>query len=470
MRADERQAAVAYTYAWWLTGDDDAAAIALREALQAPDPPDDGDESRLAALVGGVRAHLGDLRPMCPASELALLHDGLGVGLDDAAPLARVSPDDIAVELAHGRLEALLETVREDFDHPQRLGGLAVATPADIAHARQCPSCARLRTLLERGRSELRDVVSVSAPAGLLARLIAEAPVTETPVVEVDPPPAVVEDEPPAVVEDEPPAVVEDEPAAPVVEDEPPAAVVEDEPPVVVVDEPLLVDDETVDLDDDTAVDLDDAVFNEPWDDRDDGGDLLVVPPSTEAPPEPDTETLQPVTPARRRAQMALAVAGTVTACALVYVIVASGGVEELPLPGDDPGVTTNETAAPEPTQPPVGPQASARKSFAVTEVGLLLSGDEVMAPLGTVVEPGEPLRIAVGYENATKGIELKALWRVGDETFQRLDAIVSARRSRHVWGIPVPSDGWPGGDHRIVITADDTVEAALEFTVASEQ
>src|SRR5688500_11582651 len=110
MRADERQAAVAYAYAWWMTGDDEFAATALRQALASPDPAEQGEHAQLVALMRGVRAALGDVRAMPPASELALLHDGFGVPLAPAAELALVPADEAGMHLASGRLEALLET------------------------------------------------------------------------------------------------------------------------------------------------------------------------------------------------------------------------------------------------------------------------------------------------------------------------------------------------------------------------
>jgi hypothetical protein len=67
MRADERQAGAAYTYAWWLTGDDDAAVGAIRAAFGRLAEAGEGDGPPLTVLMRGVRAHVGDLRPMCPA-------------------------------------------------------------------------------------------------------------------------------------------------------------------------------------------------------------------------------------------------------------------------------------------------------------------------------------------------------------------------------------------------------------------
>lgn len=161
-----RDAAVAYTYAWWLTGDAEPAAAAVRAALAHREHDDD-----LARLLRRVRQAAIPSRTMCPASELALLHDRQGLPLDVAATLSDVPEADARTELAHGRLEALLETVDADFTHPERLGGLAVGNPADVAHARQCDSCARVKALLASGRDALCGLPAVPPPTGLLADL-----------------------------------------------------------------------------------------------------------------------------------------------------------------------------------------------------------------------------------------------------------------------------------------------------------
>lgn len=160
--------ALAYTYAWWLTGDEDAAAQAVRTAMARWVEGDSEDPPARVALLEAVRTVAIDRRTMCPASELALLHDASGVPLPDAARLADIDEADARVELAHGRLEALLETVRDPFTHPERLGGLAVGNPPDIAHARQCPNCATVADLLSRGREELRELPAIEPPPLLM--------------------------------------------------------------------------------------------------------------------------------------------------------------------------------------------------------------------------------------------------------------------------------------------------------------
>jgi hypothetical protein len=165
MVAGQDTVRVAFTYAWWLTGDDDAATAAVRRACTTTDEP--GGDDPVAALLGRIRSNAVSRRTMCPASEVALLHDAHGLPLDAAATVAAVDPADVRTELAHGRLEALRETVRADFPHPERLGGLAVGNPADVAHARQCPGCAQARTLLQRGRAELERLPPLPLPPAL---------------------------------------------------------------------------------------------------------------------------------------------------------------------------------------------------------------------------------------------------------------------------------------------------------------
>ena len=469
MRADERQAAVAYTYAWWLTGDDDAAAAAVRAALRADDPASDGAEV-VVALAGGVRRHLGEQRAMCPSSEMTLLHDGLGIDLPAAAALAGVSREDTPVGLAHGRLEALLETVHETFEHPERLGGLAVGDPPDMAHARQCPSCARARTLIERGRTELREVVSVSAPAGLLRDLVAEAP-----AVAAAPEAAPVEDAAPQAPQVEA-APVEAAPveAAPV-EAAPEAGPAEDE----VAAEEVVADAAPgpADASGDTDV-LDEIVPVEVVD--------LGAPVDVDAPAvaveidEPDSELLAPPRPAQRRVAAspaqkrtagALAAAGILTVSLLVAVFVSADNQPETDVPTAQSGPPTTR---PEPTtqpsprseQPQQGPPGRAPRAFRVRSTGLLLAGEEEPTGTGAQIAPDELIRVAVDYEGATEGVELQAVWRVDEEVFDRLRAVVSSRASRHVWGVTPPPEGWPTGAHRIVLTAEDGVAGAIDFRV----
>lgn len=476
MRADERQTAAAYTYAWWLTGEDDVAVAAIRAAFDRLGSADERGERPLTVLMQGVREHLGDVRPMCPASELALLHDGLDVELGPAAELAAIPASDVTSQLAHGRLEGLLETVREDFDHPERLGGLAVGNPPDIAHARQCPSCARARTLVERGRNELREVVAVSAPAGLLAGLIAGAPQPEAP---------------PAPVTEEPAAPVTEEPAAPVTDD--PAAVAAPEtgaaadvaPPDV--EAPAEADTEapTAEAPDTEApaagaeTDVADVEVEEPAeaDELPPTGEEFMQRPALLR-PEPAKRQV-PTTPARKRTAGVLAGVGLLVLFALVTALFAMGSQRRTPAPqaeqpamGDQDDQSTPQTDPGDDaeTEPPsFGPDGGNNGGFSVAGAGLLRSGGDEFAAPGAEVDPNEPLRLAVDYRNAVEGVPVSAVWRVDGEPFLRLRAVLAGTSSRHVWGLPVPPEGWPPGAHRVLITTEDGLAAAIHFRVSSD-
>lgn len=183
--------AAAWSYAWWLTGDEEAATAAVRAAASRTDMAGVGKGDWLTALLREIRAAVGPVPTMCPASELALLHDIHGLPLDQAAQLVAVDLANARTELAHGRLEALTETVIEPCVHPERLGGLAVGNPTDIAHARQCPSCGRARELLDRGRVELRELAGVAAlwdSGGAVIDEVAQSPAPEPPLADAAPP------------------------------------------------------------------------------------------------------------------------------------------------------------------------------------------------------------------------------------------------------------------------------------------
>jgi hypothetical protein len=184
----------------------------------------------------------------------------------------------------------------------------------------------------------------------------------------------------------------------------------------------------------------------------------VIVPP--EAPPE-----LIPTTPARKRTAGVLAGAGLLTACVLVVWFVASGGDDTLPgdLGQPDEQITPTPEVSP---SPQAGPRPEDRKEFEVLSAGLLLSGEEDISRRGIEIRREDAIRVAVDYANATDGIRLDALWRVNGKPYQRLTTVVSSKASRHVWGLPLPADGWPIGSHRIVLTANDSVAGSIDFAV----
>lgn len=431
MRADERQAARAYAYAWWMTGDEDAAGTALGAGLATPEPdePDERDDSaRLVVLMQGVRAHLGDLRTMPPSSELALLHDGFDLPLAAAAELAGVAADEADFALAHGRLVALLETVREDFEHADRLGGLAVGNPEDVAHASQCRSCGRALVLIERGRTELREVSPVSAPPGMIAGMVADAAPAE-PAAPGEPGDVISVEDLEDMLRQEAPSETPAE--APVDEAPPVAAAPVEAPPV------------------------------EPRPTR--------PRPAPERPYRRPRERV-PMSSARKTVAALLAGAGVLVTGVLLMVVLSSNPSSDPPVandPADEPAPQPSASADPSPSpgRSPFDPPARGG-GFEVTATGLLLPGGDELAPAGASLSPDDPIRIAVDYVNGSKGEELNAVWRVDDNVYERLRTVVSGRASRHVWGLPVPSDGWPTGRHRISVTTSEGLAGTIDFTI----
>ena len=168
MIIQDHEAELAYTYAWWLTGDDARARAAVLAAVARPEVPGADDALRVEILLRRVRAAAIEQPTMCPASELALLHDGMGLALDSAAGLAMIDSREARTELAHGRLEALGAQDQVNVVEPERLGGLAVGNPADVAAARQNPALGELRRLILQGRDELVNVSRIEVPEEVL--------------------------------------------------------------------------------------------------------------------------------------------------------------------------------------------------------------------------------------------------------------------------------------------------------------
>lgn len=152
---DRSARAAAIGYGWWLTGDAAAAAAAADRALASRAVRAAGPDGQLAALLAHVRAEAPAGRDLDPASEVALLHDRLGVPLDVAVSLSGAAPADAGELLARGRLAALPDLPRTPGAHPERLAGLAVGEPTDVAHARRCADCRAARRLLRRGHDEI---------------------------------------------------------------------------------------------------------------------------------------------------------------------------------------------------------------------------------------------------------------------------------------------------------------------------
>ena len=418
MELDPAAVGAAFTYAWWLTGDAVRSEVAVRRAVADVTVAEAEEGDRLAALLGAVRVQAIADRTMCAASELALLHDLHGLSLDRAAALVEIDERDARTELAHGRLEALLETVTDPFSHPERLGGLAVGNPSDVAHARQCVSCAKARALLALGRDELCGLQPVQPPAHLLgpAAAAADGLVSDRPTVPRGGRPGAPPDE-----------------AAPLDRTAP-------------SDEAVLPDLPTDDL----------TPLGEP------------------------TTPAAPTTPAEMRKQVA-AGAALVGLVALLAVVV-------LFLGGQDPQDATSEPTSaatvlpplltPEPTAPspagtppvdatPTTPRQDAA-GFTVVEVALADVADGGPAGQPVVIGPEDPVRLAVTYRGAAAGVVLVADWTVDGLPFRQLSVALASREGTHTFAQPVPSDGWPAGQHLVTLSSEGQPLADLAFTVAA--
>lgn len=396
---------VAFTYAWWLTGDAGAAEAAVRRAWEQV--RDLAPEGRAVALLEAVRTRAIDRPTMCPASELAVLHDAHGLDLPEAARLCRVDLADARVELAHGRLEALLETVREPFAHPERLGGLAVGNPPDVAHARQCDNCATVERLLRQGRDTLREIPPPPTPAELRQLLEPETePKPPPPVERVQSGPDEAQNAPATASQE-----AEAEPAeeAPAEEDTP---------------RRLLFDD--------TLDPLEEA----------------------ELPPE---------LPERRRNWLLPAVVALAIVLLAVTLATALRPGAGLPEPSATSSAVTATGA------PPVGQSSSAPAApagFSIDAVGLIRRGEFAPAGPGLVLTPTDRVRLAVRYAGATDGVMLEGHWSVDGSPFRELRVALSSRQSMHVFTSPVPEDGWPAGLHHVVLTVGGAVVAGIDFRV----
>jgi hypothetical protein len=183
-----------------------------------------------------------------------------------------------------------------------------------------------------------------------------------------------------------------------------------------------------------------------------------------------------PTTPGRRRTAGVLAGLGLLVLFALVTALFAMGDQRRAPQPqAEQPAVGEEPTTGPDegdPTEteaPGFGPVGENGGGFTVTDAGLLRSGEEELAPQDVEVAADEPLRIAVDYRNAVEGVTVNAVWRVEGEPFLRMRAVLAGSTSRHVWGLPVPPDGWPAGTHRVLITTEEGLAAAVDFRVSDD-
>lgn len=502
MIVEDGEAALAYTYAWWLTGDEQSARTAVLTAMDRPEVPGADAHLRTEILLRRVRAAAIQQTTMCPASELALLHDGMGLALDSAAGLAAIDSREARTELAHGRLEALGPGVEVEVVEPERLGGLAVGNPADVAAARQNPKLGRLRELILQGRDELVSVAKVEVPESFMAvvaqRRAAEqesraadgglvstgtvegvaevyGPVDEGPTddgmaaghvgegtVEVDVSALL---EPPTPGADAPEDGDEpDRVEVPAAEADPVPAVEEDVPP----DQDLHQDAEEVDL----SHQVGDA------------------PPPLGRPGEGVTSWFW-------------VVVGVVLIIGVVLVLSQLGGGDEgdieevptleVPVATDDPPTAAPTADGPDPSEadeptPGEDPAATASPSPAASS-GEDLTGedpageDPALAVQGTGVavgigadpvdgaptaDPFDPVSFEVTYSGAAEGDRLEAVWTVDGQPYGTEELVLLADATVSRFSRQTPLEGWPVGTHLLELTVpgSDEVLGTLSFVV----
>ena len=501
MIIQDHEAELAYTYAWWLTGDEARARAAVLAAVARPEVPGADDALRVENLLRRVRAAAIEQPTMCPASELALLHDGMGLALDSAAGLAMIDSREARTELAHGRLEALGAQDQVNVVEPERLGGLAVGNPADVAAARQNPALGELRRLILQGRDELVSVSRVVVPDEVLdvvrrAREDAGADGMRPPV-DLSPAPDPIETEA------------------------------------------------------DTSADTDEVPHR---DERSDEGDpfesIPVVLADVESPPAVDTEPSTPmdhedaeeVDLSSQVGDVEMPLGAPRTSSSLVWVIVGIAFIAavgfllfsrgEDALPGGDgdeptlevPSVEDGTTPESDPSEPDVGtpeptgtdadapestpspadsdvpaptteassteasptedssseapatePDAPATDGVALVETGVAvgLGADpdpEVAAPQAT---PFDPISFVVTYTGAAEGDALIANWTVDGVPFgtEQVDLVAGDHTSRFSRQVPLEG-GWPVGEHVLQFTraGQADVLGEVRFVVVDDQ
>jgi len=423
-------AEVAFTYAWWLTGDTESAEAAVQRAVAELNLEGSQEPGR-AQLLAAVRTNAIEQPTMCPASELAVLHDSQGLDLIEAAHLLALDPNDATTQLANGRLEALPETVREPFAHPERLGGLAVSNPSDVAHARRCDSCATAARLLDQGRDALREIPAPATPSALQALWSAAAVEGEAP----DAAEAPVAEEVPAAEE------APDDESEDLTPPEPESVPEEAEEPTQSWDKPESPDEFV-------AAAVDNQADETPR-------VLQFVDGALDPLDIPDDESIEP----RRRNWLL----PTIVILAIVLLVVTVGSA--LRPGGNSPNGSPSDGQIEDGSQqgssdrpPPEG--------FTVDQVGMLRRGEFVPAGPGIILTPTDRVRIAVRYAGATNGVLLEAHWSVDGTLLREMRVTLSSLESMHVFTAPVPERGWPPGLHQVVLTVGRTVLASVDFRV----
>jgi hypothetical protein len=470
---------LAYTYAWWLTGSEQAARAAVLAAVDGlggagASTVGGGQERRLELLLQLVRAAAIAEPTMCPASEIALLHDGIGLGLDAAAGLTAIDARDARTELAHGRLEALPAGV-VDIPEPERLGGLAVGNPADIAAARQNPALAALRERIMEGRDELVGVSQVEVPEDLLAQLTGTAPRD------------LVDDGDDWFAEADLPRSART----------PVAGWIDDDG-----DDPPARDDGAADAGaaataggDGTAPAGPDAVGPDAadGDGRGAGTDARQLVEDDEVQSEIDLTTQIHVDSrptgaiaVARRTDVIWLVLGLAVLLGVVALLLTSGddvvpGAPDAPPPtlvdpsadapsdpsGDAPGAPDQDLpdAGPPAADPLVVDPDQIGPAFAVTDAGVAVGIGADPGPEDPEVSPLEPISFTVEYVGAEELSSLLVDWTVDDAPFATEAVDLTPLFPQAKFSRQVPDDGWPVGQHVLVMTYEPTGEVVAEVT-----
>ncbi len=454
MNVESAEAALAYTYAWWLTGSEQAARAAVLAAVDRPDVPGADPELRLEILLRRVRAAAVTAPTMCPASELALLHDAIGLGLDSAAGLALIDAREARTELAHGRLEALGPDAEFQITEPQRLGGLAVGNPADVAAARQNTELAQLRAAILQGRDELVDLSRIDIPIDLLDAIAQRHGVPQVEVMDM--PDGWFDDVDDVDDENEPDPQDEDESGG--AETEPTAA--QEHHSGRVTTTPGSDQRAMADLGQSEEIDLSARVG--------------------EAEPRIGTS--------RTLRRVAWTVLIFVVVGGSIALLTQGGGDSEGDpqvltdpsdladgedaIPAEDvvdeqsdaPASDPAPTPTAEPTEEPPTPEPTVQ-AFVVQRAGVSvgIGGDPDFD--NPVAGPFDPVSITVEYVGAEDGDALIADWTVDGQPFDTERADLSPLLQTARFTKQVPEEGWPAGQHNLDLVLERTGEVVGQAT-----
>jgi hypothetical protein len=154
----------------------------------------------------------------------------------------------------------------------------------------------------------------------------------------------------------------------------------------------------------------------------------------------------------------------TLVLCLIVGLLAACSKKSEEP-PARPAAVQTAAAPAPAPA-----PQAAPQPTFRVSRVdlGAAIGGDKKVASPTTTFKPGDTIYASVQSEGAAPSAKLVAKWtyedgQVVNESTQTIAATGPAVTEFHI----AKPDGWPAGKYTLVVTANGTPSAPVQFTVA---